>query len=245
MDAAIESEGPESGRESSGQGRVRICALALAGGIGFAPLLGATRNGMELLLWMSIWALPAGALGSGVRVLWALLVPAAWAAAIVALEGEAPASVAPLAPLGLAGFELVFALYGLGRLIALRLDPLRIAAGGVLLAGALAHAPTLGGLIGPAPWPAPTTALLLDLAPTSYVAEARGVDWMRDERIYDSAGTSSIGPDLRRPYRGSLAGWGLLLVGCASLSLARKARATYLDTQPWHRASSSAPSPSS
>ena len=54
-------------------------------------------------------------------------------------------------------------------------------------------------------------AFAIDLSPLTWVMECAGLDWMRNEMIYDYAG--SLGPDARTPFRGMLAGPLTFLVG--------------------------------
>jgi hypothetical protein len=62
------------------------------------------------------------------------------------------------------------------------------------------------------PWPARAAAVMLDLSPVSLVCESAGVrDWMWREGVYEPAGVDRLA---RRPWRGSLAGPTMLVVGC-------------------------------
>jgi hypothetical protein len=85
-------------------------------------------------------------------------------------------------------------------------------AGALLLTTSLASGLALRGGAWSVPWPARTAQLLLDLSPVTLVCESAGVrDWMWREGVYEPAGVDRLA---RRPWRGSLAGPTVLVVGC-------------------------------
>lgn len=84
----------------------------------------------------------------------------------------------------------------------------------VALAAALDHGPTAWAWLADEPPLSPRgAALALDLSPRAVFMESSGVDWMRQSAVYGPAGTDRIGPDLRAPYGGVVAGSCLLLIG--------------------------------
>ncbi|MCP3919450.1 MAG: hypothetical protein GY711_28260 [bacterium] len=88
-------------------------------------------------------------------------------------------------------------------------------------------------------WSPPVAARLLDLSPATLVIESAGIDWMRHPAVYEPVGADAIGPELRLPWRGKLAGPVVLLVGC-TLTLVARRTARIVPCPP---ASSSARSP--
>ena len=204
----------------SARSLARVAAVSL---VGLAPLPRALEPALALALWLSVWAACAGALLAAERLPRALAALLPWALALVWMRAAAPESSSPLAPLGLAGFEFVFAAFCCGAALARACArPLSVATAALLIASGLSLAPSLGGLFGPAPWSARVSARLLDLSPQCLVAESRGVDWLREPAVYEPVGASSIGPEIRRAYRGVLAGWVSLVVGCAALAWASR-----------------------
>ncbi|MFT4539359.1 MAG: hypothetical protein ACI835_001805 [Planctomycetota bacterium] len=213
-------------------GPTSVPAIVAVTLIGLLPLVttphATSDSGLEMMLWLALWAAPAGSLLSSGRLLRRMSALIVWAiAAAVTTHADVDAS-GPLASMSLAGFELVIAVYALaGLLAAWTHRRFAVAASTWLLALSLAYLPSFAGVLGSAPWSPACTARLLDLSPQVYVAERRGVDWLRDPRVYDAVGASSIGPDLRTPHRGFLAGWALLVLGCTSLACARHARSAH------------------
>lgn len=146
--------------------------------------------------------------------------PLVWAAIVAWL---ARGSAAPPEPLGALA---ILGLYALG-LATGRAGAAHdrassgLAGAGVWLAllALLAGAPMGWGVVSQ-PWPPDVAARLLDLSPLSVVLESAGADWMRHPAVYDPAGTLDIGPQMRVAWRGTLAGPGLLVVGCAALGAA-------------------------
>ena len=211
-----------------------LLALLLAG---IPALAGVRGDAARALAWLALVAAPAGALARPLGVT-AVLVPLGWIGAQWASAGRAP------------GWEslVLLGLFAAGRGLA---DPLRPAAGaGALALGALLLAilPSLGGLFGPSPWPPAVAARLLDLAPTTWVVESAGLDWMHHPAVYTPIGADAMGPEVRTPLGAPLAGSVALLVGCAlSILGARRSarRSPPSETRPWPPASSSARSPRS
>ncbi len=183
-----------------------LLLLAVAG---FAGVLAESDPGPGVrgLAWLALWALPAGCLAAGFgHGAWAL--PLGWGC-WVAFHG--PGEGAHWAAL------VVVGLFAGGVGIGVAWPRWRWGSATMaLLAGALLAAlPAWGGLAGDGPWSAATAARLLDLAPTTWVVECAGVDWMRHPAVYAPAGADAIGPELRLPFRGAVAGPTLLVVGCA------------------------------
>lgn len=164
------------------------------------------------LAWLALCAAPVGVLTAGVGRA-ALLPPLAWAA-VVCVH-------APWAGLAIAGYLAAGVALGRAR------PATRVADAGLLLLGAalLAGAPSLGGLTGHGPFSPEITARLLDLSPVVLVLESAGIDWLRHPAVYGPAGGDALGPDLRGPWSGALAGTGVLLVGCGLFALSFLRRA--------------------
>jgi len=192
--------------------------LAVLFGLGLAayPLVADPRQaGVGSLIWLSLWAAPAGALASRVGLVgW--VVPVAWLLALTpAIGGQLP---------GLEGvrFEWFYGGLALGGLFGVgwgvgraSMSCSMTSAAVLLLLGLLLAAlPALGGVGGPAPWSPALTARFLDFSPASLVLESAGVDWMRHPAVYGPAGADSIDPLLRLPWVGLWAGPCALLLGC-------------------------------
>jgi hypothetical protein len=192
--------------------------LAVLLGLGLAvyPLCADSRQaGVSTLIWLSLWAAPAGALASRAGLLgW--VVPAGWLLALTpGIGGQLP---------GLPGlrFELFYAglvlggLFGVGWGVGRASVSRSMSSAAVLLLFGLllAGLPSLGGLAGTAPWSPALAACFLDLSPVSLVLESAGVDWMRHPAVYSPAGADSIDPLLRLPWVGTWAGPCTLLLGC-------------------------------
>lgn len=159
---------------------------------------------------------------------------------LLALALVVVSSLLPLAMLAVpdgTGLAVVLASLGLlgGALGRLVRAERALAAAAILLSmqAVLELLPGLGGVLGPAPWSPAVAAHLLDAAPSSWLVEAAGLDWMRHERIYDPVGSSSIGPDLRLALRPTLAGKALLLGSCAiAFALGELLRARHPTLEP-------------
>lgn len=206
----------------------RLVLGLAAAGVGLA---GAPPEPLGLA-WLALVAAPAGTLAGGLGRA-GLAVPAVWAGWLLA-AGLPWAAAA------------VLGLVALGAAVGTRRPTTRVADAGVLLllGAALAGLPSLGGVAGHAPWSPKTTAVLLDLSPVVLVVECAGVDWLRHPAVYGPAGGDAIGPVLRGPWSGPLAGSVSLLVGCLLLAGARVLPSPTGEPCP-NPASSSAPSPRS
>jgi len=221
-------------RARAGWRALGLLALVAAG---IPALVGIRDDAARAWSWLGLVAAPAGALARPLG-LGAGFVPLGWIAVQAAALGRAP------------GWEslVLLGLFAAGWGLA---DPRRpaAAAGGLVLAAlVLAILPSLGGLFGAAPWPPEVAARLLDLAPTTWVVESAGLDWMHHPSVYAPVGTDAMGPDVRTPLGGPLAGSVALLVGCALSFLgARRSarRPPPSEIRPWPPASSSARSPRS
>lgn len=184
--------------------------------------------------WLSLLAVPAGVLLSpaGPSL---LVAPSIWFLALLVTGTPAGWGLAVLTGLLLAGT----AAGGGDR-------PCARASGLLLLGMLLWILPSMGGAWGPSPWEPHVGAYLLDLAPTTLVSESAGLDWMRHSLVYGPAGADSMGPEIRLPYRGSLAGPLSLLLGCALALRSRRLARNGVACPPSSScppASSSAPSP--
>ncbi|HIF40790.1 MAG TPA: hypothetical protein EYQ74_06810 [Planctomycetes bacterium] len=192
--------------------------LALLFGMGLIvyPLCADPRQaGVSTLIWLSLWAAPAGALASRSGLVgW--VVPVAWLLALTpAIGGQLP---------GLEGvrFEWFYGglalagLFGVGWGVGRASVACSMTSAAVLLLCGLllAALPALGGMGVAAPWSLAWTARFLDLSPASLVVESAGIDWMRHPAVYSPAGADSIDPLLRLPWVGMWAGPCALLLGC-------------------------------
>jgi hypothetical protein len=200
---------------------VTACVLALPG---LAPLA-LTGDPLASCAWLAIAAAPLGVLcaACGLAVWpWSAMVPAAWMAAL-ALACTASTRVLPTpAWAGATWTGLFLAGWALGR--SAPRAAWRSSAVCALAALALSALPIGIGLADGAFSPG-ATARLLDLAPTTWVVESAGVDWLRHPAVYEPARAFDLGPELRAPFRGALAGPSILLVGCAlAWTAARRAR---------------------
>ncbi len=223
---------------------LRALAIALVG----VPAWIA-RDPVHALAWLAIAAPAAGTLAVGCALGafgFSLAIPGSWMVLLVLADARSPADLP--GPMW-AGFVLL-GLHWIGWALGRRLGGTLWRRGGlVIIASAtLAALPALGGLAR-APWPPAIAARCLDLSPVVLAEECAGVDWMRHAAVYDPVGTHTIGPELRLPWRGRLAGPAILLVGFLAAVVARRSRArSGSDSEPhredrtWHYASSSAPS---
>jgi hypothetical protein len=208
-------------RSAQADGRAsRWFLLALGALLLGCPTLLATRDPVVLLAWLALAAAPIGVAlgGAGLPAWpWSAMVPAGWMIAFAAC-GAASGRSLPTPHWAALGWCGLFAFgWGLGRLA-----PAARATTAALLACALvvlAGAPLGFGLVPGAFSPA-LTARLLDLSPVTALVEMAGVDFMRHPLLYEGARTLDIGPELRGPIRGVLAGPLWLLVGCATLGIA-------------------------
>lgn len=184
-------------------------------------------------MWMALAAPAAGALvggalqrsGSGGRLLGTLGLLGLPLASLMVLPGaQRVLPAAHWAGLALAGVALLGA--ALGATAGARRWRAGVAGGWLLGVACAAHGAATGwGLLQPEPPFSPeVTAWLLDLSPVGLVLESGGADWMRSPEVYDPAGTSRIGPELRLPWRGAVAAPLVVVVGCGLLALALRAR---------------------
>ncbi len=211
-----ENEHGSSERESRVSARSLSIAFAVAA-VGALGALPGSRSGPDpvaLLAWLSIWSLPAGfACGAAGLALWPLapVVPGLWMGLVAFVDGASIRDL-PTPAWSAHAFSGLFAAgLGLGRLA-----PRALWCGvGVLLlvCGFFAILPAGGGILD-RPLPAHVNAVLLDLSPTTLLAECAGLDWMRHPAMYEAAGTVDIDPSMRSAWRGILAGPAVFLLGC-------------------------------
>jgi hypothetical protein len=93
----------------------------------------------------------------------------------------------------------------------------------MLLVTMLAALP-LAGLVLKEAWRPDVAARILDMAPTTLVAEVAGVDWMRHTPVYDGSSTVDIDPGMRAPYGWRLAGVVVFAFGSAAALVMERAR---------------------
>lgn len=218
---------------ASSSGNTRALGLALAAAAAGCATIAATRDPLVFLAWLALAAIPIGVWLGGARARdgaaavplwpWAALVPGAWMIAFAALAAERSFPGAPWAACAWTGMFL--AGFGLGRCAGHAVCGLAttLAALGVVLGVLPAGAGLVSGAFSPA-----ATARLLDLSPVTQLVESAGVDWMRNAAPYEPARTLDIGPELRGPFRGALAGplwllFGCGLAGCGALLRSRSA----------------------
>ena len=237
-----------SGRASNPLDPRELGSLACTVAVLFVPWLSRPADPVRALAWLTLSAPVLGCLAAGTRgrLLGAhLILPGACMFVLVLQDAASPATLpTPLfAAAALTGLH--FFGFGWGCLFpgARPSSAAAMALGVAVLAGL----PSWGGWVR-APWSPAVAARLLDLSPVVLTQECAGVDWMRHAAVYDPVGTHSIGPDLRSPWRGALAGPATLLVGCLLAAIARRSRGPGAPTNDpressWHCASSSAPSP--
>lgn len=213
----------------SGAAQAWLVGAALAGGLGALPLGAGGGTPAAILAWLALWAPAAGAgLGRrGVALLpFALAVPASWSL-VVALTGAA-------LPTPLWALLAVAGLFALGHALGSALAGTSggdgtaavRTAGLVLLAALVATGASVGFGVAAAPdGPPPRwVTAALDLSPVGLVAECAGIDWSRAQpAVYARSGVEWVP---RRPWRGSLAGPTVLVVGCALSWLAAAIRRT-------------------
>jgi hypothetical protein len=177
-----------------------------------------------LLVWLALIAVPTGCAVGGSRLrLWPLVpvVPALWCLEVGIIDAlsERDLRDPALSALALAG--LYFAGVAIGR--TWPRGKWRTSAALFLVTALVSGLPLLG-LHLRSPWPSELRARLLDFSPVTLVSECAGIDWMRQPVIYDAAGTVDIDPTMRSPFRGSLAGAIVFVVGSV-LALAADVRA--------------------
>jgi hypothetical protein len=201
--------------------RVRLrdlCGALVLAAIGALGALPGARgpDPVALLVWLSMWSVPAGVLaGESALPLWpaAPVVPALWMG-ILGLVAAGSTRILPSPAWSALAWSGLFAGgFALGRLFPSRAS--RIAAACLLGAGVL-DALSISGAWLASPLPPAVSARLLDLAPSTLLAECAGLDWMRHPAIYEPAGALDIDPSLRVAWRGFLAGPIVFLVGCGA-----------------------------
>ena len=175
------------------------------------------------VVWLAWLSMPLGAWLGSRRAGWFATVTLGVLSSVVLLLERQPVdwlafASAEAAFLGVAGSGAALA-------FALPRHPHGAVAAAWLLSSAACLAPSSRGWLCGEPWSPEIAARLLDLSPTALVLESFGVDWMRHPWVYDPAGTSSIGPELRLAW-GRLAGPLSFLVGCGLLFAARRFDAT-------------------
>jgi hypothetical protein len=183
-----------------------LAFAACLAAVHFVPWLAQRPDPLRALAWTALSTPTLGCLVAtrASQVLGAgLLLPGAAMLVIVLQDASSEVDLpGPLwAALALAGLHWI----GLaaGRLGSR--NPWSTSAAVLLLTLGLTALPSLGGLVR-APWPPVFAARSLDLSPVVFVEECAGVDWMRHAAVYSAVGTDSIGPELRTPWRGRLAG---------------------------------------
>lgn len=211
--AAVSARGWRPFGEATPRAFAAAMALAAVGALGALPTTRGEPDPLALLVWLALWAPAAGALCASFAIrLWplGLAISAVWMLLLVLTDASSSRDLptpfyAALAWTGLFGLG-----FGLGACA--RRSPWHAAAWVLIVAAMLVALPVAGGLVGQ-PFPAALGARLLDASPASLLAECSGLDWMRHPGIYAAADTASMDPSLRLPYRGSLAGPLVLLLG--------------------------------
>lgn len=195
-----------------------VIGLALVGSLGALPGEGGFAHAESIVTWLALWAAPAGVLAAtGVRGWLAGLPPLLWVGLFFATGGELPTPILGAAACG--------ALYAAGFTVGVLVPPPRAwawAGGLFLAAGALAAAPSGGGVL-TRPLSPGSTARLLDLSPVVWVHECAGGDAMRHPAVYERAGAGDLGPDRRLPYEGTPSALTALLVASIAVALASRA----------------------
>jgi endonuclease/exonuclease/phosphatase family metal-dependent hydrolase len=147
------------------------------------------------LVWVSLIAVPGGwVCGARGMRLWPLgvVVPVAWMIVVAFADAMSARDLPAIGGSALA----VVGLFGVGFALAGRRNawPWRGAAVIWLVVVMMAALP-LAGLALREAWKPAVAARVLDLAPTTLVAEAAGLDWMRHPPIYDGSSTVDIDRD--------------------------------------------------
>ena len=202
-----------------------LVALAVCAGLGALGLLGGAAGALDPvteLAWLALFAPAAGVLcgASGLAPgPFAAIVPGAWCFFLVwadsLSERDLPTplwAACALAGFFAAGFALgrarpasAFALAGGVLLVALATSGIALELGGAEANLARSH-PRLA-------------ALALDVSPLAFVYDCAGWDWAHaNPDVYRRSGVEWF---QRAPWRGSLAGPTVLVVGCALAWLAR------------------------
>lgn len=219
--------------------RVALVASALAGALGLLPGAAGALDPITELAWLALLAPAAGAACGSAGVAFgpaAGAVPALWCVFVVWADARSERDLAT--PLW-AGFALA-GLFFLGLALgACRPARACLLAGCLLLAGLGATGLALEGELAPGSLElarrAPRLArAALAASPLGFVHDCAGWDWTHaNPDVYARSGVEWVP---RRPWPGSLAGPGVLVVGCALAWLACRRRSA-------DRAEGEAPSP--
>jgi hypothetical protein len=205
----------------------RRAGLALAAAAGALGLLSGARGSLDpsaLLAWLVLAAPAVGALCGGItRTASVLVVPLSWSALLLWASAR---SSGRLATPGWAACA-VGGLFLAGVAVAWRTRWAPSAAAGLaVLTLALSGAALGFGFVPVGAELAPShpafAARLLDLSPLVLAFDCAGQDWVHAQPdLYVQAGIEWLP---RHPYRGSLAGPLVLVVGCALSGLARSVK---------------------
>ena len=198
-------------------GQLRALSIGLGlgavGALGALPARSGAADSLALLTWLALVAAPAGYLYGAARadlLRFGAVAPACWMVALALADAPSPTGLATPVWAAAVATGLFFAGAALGRLWS---EAMWAGAGALFLCMSLSSGLALRGGAWSTPWPPATAAVLLDLSPVTLVCESAGVrDWMWREGVYEPAGVDRL---TRRPWRGSLAGPTVLVVGCA------------------------------
>ena len=187
---------------------VTLCVSAL---LGTSALLEDGGTQLSTWIWLSLWALPLGALAGS--LLPRSLVPLPLISALIVAGALAADLRSPEV-----GLLALASLYVIG--VALHgprgAGAWSVAAALLFVGGLFSALPSAGGAL-VEPFPAALTARLLDLSPIVWVLESGGFDWMRHPSVYETAGAADIGPELRVGYSGFAGPLGLFVLGAMTV----------------------------
>jgi hypothetical protein len=171
---------------------------------------------LAALMWVALIAVPGGWVCGARRIpLWPLgvVVPVTWMIVVALADALSTRDLPELGGSALA----VAGLFGVGFALAGRTCEWAWRGAAVLwLVATMLAALPLAGIVMKQAWRPAVAARVIDLAPTTLVAESAGVDWMRQPVIYDGSSTVDIDPGVRTPYRWRVAGVIVFLVGGAA-----------------------------
>ena len=175
---------------------IRIVALGASGSLGLLAVGGAPGREAATLVWLGLWAMPAGYLAGRL-----VSVPGLLAALAVTVMATLPTLLG--LPHPFIGWISVAGLYLWGAGLARRSSTGGWSGAGALLliVGVASALPSAGGILAQ-PWPPAWTVILLDLSPIVWVVESAGLDWMRHPAVYERAGTGDLGPEMRVAWAG-------------------------------------------
>ena len=204
-------------RTAPAPGQLRALSIGLAlggvGALGALPARSGAADSLALLTWLALIAAPAGYVYGAARadlLRFGAVAPACWMVTLALADAANPTGLATPVWAAAVATGLFFTGAALGRLGS---AAMWTGAGALLLFASLLSGLAVRGGAWSVPWPARTAALLLDVSPVTLVCESAGVrDWMWRAGVYEPAGVDRLA---RRPWRGSLAGPTLLVVGCA------------------------------